>query len=210
MLSTIRSTAAGVLVAVAIVAVPQHASATTIALYTAATDVATFVPGQSVTTPIGGPWSGITFNFFQDVAATVPTAAGTLFLLNQEYLGAPNTLNAATPGYIAQSTNIAAGAYVFNAAVVLQPSVQYFFYANTPILLSGNEFGSYPDGILYAALDATSPFDDLFGTQDAAFQLAGTPTTASTVPEPTSLLLLSTGAIALMNEVRRHKRTGRP
>eukprot|EP00456_Euglypha_rotunda_P024802 TRINITY_DN20210_c0_g1_i4.p2 TRINITY_DN20210_c0_g1~~TRINITY_DN20210_c0_g1_i4.p2 ORF type:complete len:106 (+),score=26.47 TRINITY_DN20210_c0_g1_i4:199-516(+) len=51
--------------------------------------------GQSITTPSGGPWTNVTFNLY-DVSDN-PSANGTLYLLTQEYLGAPNALSSGTP-----------------------------------------------------------------------------------------------------------------
>ena len=59
------------------------ANAATITSSTAVSQLGQLIPGQSVTTPAGGPWNNITFNFFSDFAGT-PAAAGTLFLLSQE------------------------------------------------------------------------------------------------------------------------------
>jgi hypothetical protein len=207
MLSRLLRVAFVAIAACLVITVPNVASASTITNYGDATDVATFVPGQSLATPAGGPWNSISFNFFLDVAATTPTAAGTLFLLSQEYLGTPDTLAAATSGYIAQSTHIASGHYVFDPTVTLQPGTQYFFYANIALQLSGNVFGAYTGGILYAAADVSSPFDDLFGTQDAAFILSGSPVGSAAVPEPASLLLCSAGGAALLRTASRRKRS---
>src|SRR5882757_8437152 len=77
--------------------------------------------GESFTTPGGGPFNNIAFNFFSDVPATTPTAGGTAFLLSQVYLGAPAGLTTATPGFLAQSTSISSGRYLFNPSLILQP-----------------------------------------------------------------------------------------
>ena len=37
--------------------------------------------------PSNLPFESITFNFYADVAATIPAASGDLFILTQEYLG---------------------------------------------------------------------------------------------------------------------------
>src|SRR3954470_18243563 len=53
--------------------------------------------GQSLTTPAGGPWNDLTFNWFDTGGPPYPgipnpIATGTLFLLGQEYLGTPGAL----------------------------------------------------------------------------------------------------------------------
>jgi len=93
--------------------------------------------GQSFTTPGGGPFNDVMFNFYSDLASTTPAAAGTAFLLNQEYLGAPAALNSSTPGFLGASTSISAGRYVFAPSVVLQPNTQYFVYENAAMFISG-------------------------------------------------------------------------
>src|SRR5438876_287002 len=126
----LRRVPLAVLVALAVIGVPGESGATTITSYSDVSDTAVFVPGQSLTTPLGGPWRDIAFNFFSDLTATTPAAEGTLFLLTQEYLGSPDALDSSTPGYLAQSAQITGGIYGFDSAVILQPGTQYFFYAN--------------------------------------------------------------------------------
>ena len=56
-------------------------------------------PGQSITTPTGGPWDNLTFNWFDSPGANIvgiPIAGGTLFLLSSEYLGTPAALSSST------------------------------------------------------------------------------------------------------------------
>jgi hypothetical protein len=82
---------------------------------------------QSLVTPAGGPWHNIAINF-TEVPATTPTAPGTAFLLNQEYLGPPANLGSSTPGYLAASTGIVAGQYDFAPGVTVQPNTTYWVY----------------------------------------------------------------------------------
>jgi hypothetical protein len=101
---TTKPLALAVLAAVTLLgSTPWTAHADTITEYTAA-DGATISArfGQSLMTPSGGPWHDLTFNFFTDVPPTTPTAAGTAFLLTQEYLGTPAALSSSTPGFLAQ------------------------------------------------------------------------------------------------------------
>jgi len=168
--------------------------ATTLVSIISGTETATFVPGQSVTTPGGGPFNNLLFNFYGP--SNSPLAAGTLFLLSQSYIDTPAALNPSVPGFIATSTGIADGRYVFAPDVILAGNVQYFFYANTPLNNRGSSVGTYSGGALYAAQVPPLPFAELYApfvelaTQDANFTLSGTE-----IPEPASVLMLSVGAV---------------
>jgi hypothetical protein len=164
------------------------ASSAPIVSVTGGTASASFVPGQSLTTPSGGPWSNITFNFIG--TAGLPTAAGDLYLLTQEFLGTTNQLSTSLPGFVATSQS-AGGLYTFDPSLTLAPSTQYFVYANTSLLLTGSAFGSYPGGNLYAAFMVGSNFSRTTG-QDANFVLAGTPVITA-VPESGSVVLIGFG-----------------
>ena len=146
--------------------------------------------GQSVTTPSGGPWNQITFNYFRTFGygdPLDPYATGGLFLLSQEYLGMLDELSTSTPGYIAHSTGTQAedsgSEWTFAADMPLQPGTQYWFYMDQdPVTPLGfNE--AYPGGDMYYA--------DFFGynngsISDARFQLEGT---SAAVPEPSTLAI---------------------
>jgi hypothetical protein len=177
------------------------------------------VPGQSVTTPGGGPWNNLTFNFFFGGGIfPSPTAAGTLFLLSQEFSviqnpfsATPNDLSSATPGYIAQSQSISGGRYVFDSSVTLLPNTQYFFYYDSPMTSGGalaSVFNGYLGGQYYQAIISAAPIAPV-PTQDWDFLLSGDVVVSapppSAVPEPASLLLLGTGIAALVFKRRRAK-----
>ena len=170
---------------------------------------ATLFAGQSATTPAGGPFNNITFNFFSDIAGgTTPSAAGDLFILTQSYAGNPNALNSLTTGFLAQSTGISGGVYQFNSAVTLLGGTQYFFYANQAVLVSGANSGGYPGGTAYLASAANSPFAD-FSPGDANFRLSGTPVGTAAVPEPSMLLGGGVGAtLAAAYAVGKRRRRG--
>src|ERR1017187_1218375 len=106
------------------------ASAGVIVQQTAGLGSATEFFGESFTTPSGGPWGSITFNFYSDVPAATPAAAGNAFLLTQEYLGTPSALTSSTPGFLAASVSISGGVYIFNPSVVINPATQYWVYEN--------------------------------------------------------------------------------
>jgi hypothetical protein len=176
-------------------------SAAPIVSVTDGLDRASFVPGQSLTTPSGGPWSNITFNFID--TAGLPTAAGALYLLTQEFLGTPNQLSTGLPGFLATSQSTAGGVYMFAPSLTLAASTQYFVYANASLLLTGAGLGTYTGGELYGSSALDSNFMHLT-TQDANFLLAGTPAGFTTVPESGSVVLMGLGLAAfLMSYVRR-------
>ena len=107
---------------------------------TSATILSGFYDGQSVTTPAGGPWNSIGFNFVQCgnpsgtsclAGTNSPYALGNLYLLTQVYDGLPSGLSSATPGFVAEATTIVGGVWTFASSVTLTPSTQDFFYMDT-------------------------------------------------------------------------------
>jgi len=137
---------------VAFATIETHAA--TINQNTAGVSVNTFFPGNSLSTPVGGDWNTITFNWFSDAPGNTATAFGTLFLLGQEYLGTPQALSSSAPGFLAQSQSTASGLYTFDPAVTLTASTRYFFYANASGQLSGAS--DVPGENLYFTFAATS------------------------------------------------------
>lgn len=134
-----------------------------------------FNPGESFTTPAGGPWSSISFNFYSGVGAppyTTPVAPGTAFLLSTAYAGTPEALSAATPGFIASSISNAGGIYTFDRAVTLQPNTQYWIFANTAgVRFSGSTTAGTSAQTLYVG-KSNEPFLSVSG-QVANFTLSG-------------------------------------
>jgi hypothetical protein len=87
-------------------------------------------PGQSLTTPMGGPWNNITFDFLTSDATPI---AGALFILTQEYLGTPAALSSSTAGFVAQSTGIVNDEWTFAPSLTLAGNTQYWFYGNAQL-----------------------------------------------------------------------------
>jgi hypothetical protein len=163
---------------------------------------ATFALGQSLTTPAGGPWNNLAFNWFNtggppNPGVPGPIAVGTLFLLSQEYLGAPAALGPATAGYIAQSQSIASGMYHFQDNVTIQPNTTYFFYTNQTVPNNSGD-GNVIPGTAYANQGAGGNYVRLAGAIDARFRLQG-----DVVPEPVALAAVGWIAMALARRPRR-------
>ena len=151
--------------------------------------------GESFTTTTLIPMTNITFNLFSDFPAVTPAAFGTGFLLSQEYLGSPNGLSAATPGYLGQAP-ASGGLYSFGLAVTLQPATQYFFYENGLIPANSITGGAaYSGGEFYLTTDPTG--DGNFGGDtgiSANFLVQG----FAAVPEPTTWALIGVGTLGLV------------
>jgi hypothetical protein len=193
------------LVAGAILAVTSAANAGTILEYTAGTFVTggPLYPGESFTTPSGGPWDDITFNFYE---SGLPAAFGTGFLLDQSYAGQPSALSSSTPGFLASAT-ASGGEYSFASSLVLQPDTTYYLYSNSsdgpldggPSSVAGiTNYFSQPN----LTTNATTDFAPSTGVLN--FLVAGT-VASSSVPEPSSvwLVLPALGGIALYHRRQR-------
>lgn len=106
-------------------------------------------------------------------------AAGRVYILDREYFGTQGALSTSTPGFVAQSTAIVNGEYVFDSAVTLQAQTHYWFYTAGERVdpWSDWEFDRasmrdvYPDGtaystganlpyILFLGADFDPPFSD--------------------------------------------------
>ncbi|HLH16860.1 MAG TPA: Ig-like domain repeat protein [Bryobacteraceae bacterium] len=167
--------------------------------------------GQSFMMPPNAtPWTGITFNFFSDQGLT-PVASGKAYLFSMPYTGTPGGLAALTnpagtsasamanaklrakkgaardaaAGFVAVSTGISGGAYVFPPAVTLQPGATYYLYVDTAAggfpggIATG---GSIAGGVGFAAGGAAAAFAPMAGS--ANFRVNGVavaPTSSVTV-----------------------------
>lgn len=154
------------------------------------------IPGQSLTTPAGGPWNNLQFYWFDDTGA--PSAFGTLFILTQEYTGEPLSLSPATFGYVTSVLANGPGTFYPPSPVIeLQPSTTYYFYANAfppdPIRVATTD-----PLALGTAYEGASPFVAVPGN-DFAFDLTGV-----VVPEPSTVVLVVLGLLGM--GYRRKKR----
>ena len=168
-LATLTWLSAAAVIALATFGVAAIARADTIATNTVGgfgTNNAAF--GQSVTTPGGGPWTNIAFNFY-DITVN-RYAIGSLYLLDHQYLGTLANLSSETRLAVATASG---GVWTFNPSVTLQSGSQYWFYmgstsGGTSVLWSSS---TYSGGNKYAASAAGSYGSE--ATNDMAFTLSG-------------------------------------
>jgi hypothetical protein len=142
--------------------------------------------GQSVTTPDGGPWENITFNFYNSADGT-PQAEGNVYLLSAAYTGTPQALSLSTPGFLGVAA--ASGSiYTFDPSLTLAPDTQYFFYCDTR---PGGPGGTtilgdgYAGGTFLKSPNGSGSFTAT-ASADVAFSLEGV---AVATPEPSTIAL---------------------
>jgi sugar lactone lactonase YvrE len=134
-------------------------------------DNAGYYLGQSFTTPGGGPWNNITFNFF---LSGVPLANGTAYIFSSRYTGLVNGLSGGS-NLLATSTGTIGGKYVFNPTFTLQPGTTYFLYSdgfNSLFDIQTSFLGgsSGPGGSFFAASPSSNFSFSPFATSDYSLQ----------------------------------------
>lgn len=113
--------------------------------------------GQSFTVPGSGAINFARFNFYNSLAR--PIAPGTLYVLNREYLGAPQDLSPTTPGFMARSQSSVDGEYQFAADVTLTAGMLYWAYLPDRLQpVGGFQASTYDGGDAYVANFATQNF----------------------------------------------------
>ena len=113
--------------------------------------------GQSFTVPGSGAINFARFNFYNSLAR--PIAPGTLYILNREYLGAPQDLGPTTPGFVARSQSSVDGEYQFAADVTLTAGTRYWAYLPDRLQPVGSfQASTYESGDAYVANFATQNF----------------------------------------------------
>ncbi len=125
-----------------------QAPTTLVAVTAGTTGTSNNYVGQSVTIPGHGAYKDLRFNWY--TVAGSPTAFGTLYLLDREYLGAPEDLGPSTPGFIAQSVDIDSGQYVFDPKVKVKGGATCWFYTDTQgAFVTGFASDTYAGGDMY-------------------------------------------------------------
>lgn len=126
--------------------------------------------GQSVTIPGSGNYAGVHFTWY--TFHGTPTAFGTIFVLDREFLGVPGDLGPSTPGYIGQAEAViegnpgvlddVKGEYVFPAGMTLRAGTKYWFYTNKQgSFVASFDTDIYPGGDAYATGYFSNPFRKL-------------------------------------------------
>jgi|GEM_PF-3132885 len=182
----------------------SHATASTVITENTSGTLASagsgFYLGQSVTVPAGDSWDNISFNLVDSITKA-PYAEGELYLLSASYSGTPAALSSSTTGFVASTTNIVGGEWVFAPSVTLNPAQQYFLYQSNAfdgtheISFSGSN--PYAGGTASQAIGAASY--GAVGSADLLFTLSG-----NAVPEPATSSLMGLTLVGLLT---RRKRT---
>lgn len=154
--------------------------------------------GQSFTTPTGGPWYDIGFAFL--TPGDAPYALGSLFLTTTPYTGTPAGLSSSMAGFVAESTTISGGMWVFSSSVALQSSTTYYVYSTGNFPLHAIEGGSPISGgagNYYYTSSSTTDFTSPGGFS-ANFEV-------SDAPEPGTASVTLLGILALAGIVARRR-----
>lgn len=113
--------------------------------------------GQSFVVPGNGTFADVRFHWYSFQKSA--TAFGTLYLLNQEYLGLPRDLGSSTPGFVGRSEQAASGLYVFPSGIRISGGTRYWVYTDTQGSFAGSfDQDIFPAGDLYVTGYPTNPF----------------------------------------------------
>jgi hypothetical protein len=154
--------------------------------------------GQSFLVLGGGNYTDITFNFY--TPANDPYAIGKAYLFSSAYSGTPAALSSA--GFLASAT-ASGDVYSFGSSVTLTAGNTYYLYEDTLIPEGTITGGPQTADLFYETFGATSDFGPDQSTSN--FTVTGSPLVGLIpTPEPSGLILLGTGLIALAELKRRY------
>ncbi len=140
--------------------------------------------GQSFLTPDDGTPDLMTGFTWLDMS-NAPMGSGSLYLLNQEYLGAPSGITSAS-GLLATSSAYSSGSYSFGSGVVLAPNTYYWVYNSTSQQIGNTIGNAYANGFYYSSSASGTNYTMNIGGTDATFAV-----TASAIPEPSTYAALA-------------------
>ncbi|HWB84292.1 MAG TPA: Ig-like domain repeat protein [Bryobacteraceae bacterium] len=86
--------------------------------------------GWPITTP-RGTWNNIQVALLDNSGTSI--SSGHVYLLTQPYTGTPAGLSSEVTGFVAISTGVSSGYYVFDPGVTLQPNTTYYIYTDTSL-----------------------------------------------------------------------------
>ncbi len=152
--------------------------------------------GQKITMPAGSSYGTLVFGIASQ--GGYGTANGSLWLLDQEYLGTPAGLSAATPGYMAEASSPVGHEWAFSPSVNLAPSTAYWFYNDTSSSWGDGASASSVGGSEYR-LSGPNFYVPYGGVYAMDFKLTG----EEPIPEPATLSLVAMGALGMLMRRRR-------
>jgi hypothetical protein len=153
---------------------------------------------------VSGTYDDIVFSFDSDGTDT-PYAVGTAYLLNVRYTGTPAGLSSLPATDIVGTVAAANDAYTFDPSLTLTGGETYFLYEDAPSTMLIIEVKADATEMGAVAFSDTRDFQSsalTFSVTGDAIVAVQTPPTAGT-PEPSSLMLLGTGAVGLAGALRR-------
>jgi hypothetical protein len=155
-----------------------------------------FFWGQSFTVGGSGSYDDVALNLYDSAGA--PYALGTGFLLTSAYAGTPSALSSATAGYVG-STDASGNFYTFSPSLTLAAGTTYYFYENAALgsITGDNTYGSN------AFYDSSAANSGYLSGAPSSINFTVTGDQIAATPEPSSLLLLGTGALSLCGVIRR-------
>ena len=185
-----------VLLALTALSSSSMCSAATIASNTAGNGAGnTGYVGQSFTIASGTNYDDITFAFLGSSSQNI--ASGTGYLFSSAYTGLVSALSPSDAGVLGTAT-VMNGVYTFASALTLTAGSTYYFYENAALVgvFGGN---SYTGGQAYFANANTNGFEQQGVSND--FKVTGD--AVAVTPEPSSFVLLGTGALGIVGVLKR-------
>jgi PEP-CTERM motif-containing protein len=156
--------------------------------------------GQSFSVFGSGSYTNIVFNFF--TPAGDPYALGTGYLFSTAYAGTPTGLSSAA-GYLGSAVS-ENSTYSFAPSVTLTAGNTYYFFEDSLVPQGSIAGGPASSNLYYAAYGPNELFGPgVSGTSNYLVMGSLVIESESPVPEPSTLVLLSSGTLATLVGLRR-------